>query len=127
MTAGLENYGLSYQGPTIVYLSETSLRHYYKIVDRDKFNQVKDNITFDSDTPVNYTVKNNMIYFEKKNIAPVDMDTPYILKIGTTEYQYSVLNYIKACLESDKTSDNMKELVKATYLYHVAAKDYFLG
>ena len=34
---------------TVVFLTKTSIRHYYKITDAEKFNAVKDNITFDGE------------------------------------------------------------------------------
>ena len=124
MRAGLAAYGLEYNGSSIVYLSETSMRHYYKIVDEDLFNAVKDNITFDG-KKVSYTWKNGEIYFELKNIAAAELDDLYTLKIGDSEYKYSVLDYLKACLSSDKTTANMKALAAATYLYNQAANAYF--
>ncbi|WP_405345994.1 hypothetical protein, partial [Ruminococcus sp.] len=45
MTENLSSYGLEYTGTTIVYLTETSIRHYYTITDQDTFDLVKDNIT----------------------------------------------------------------------------------
>ena len=47
MTENLSSYGLEYTGTTIVYLTETSIRHYYTITDQDTFDLVKDNITLE--------------------------------------------------------------------------------
>ena len=118
-------YGLEYVGTTIVYLTETSIRHYFKIVDKTKFNAVKGNITFGGDTPIGYTVKDKQIYFELKNISAPDLDTLYTLKIGESENDYSAMDYVKACLDSEKTTDTMKALAAATYLYNQAANAYF--
>ncbi len=125
MYAGLESFGLAYKGSTIVYLTETSIRHYYEITDQAAFDAIKENITFGSDTPVGYTVRGDEIFFEKKNVAAPDLDTPYTLSFNGTEYQYSVMDYVKACLLSDKVSDSTKALVAATYLYNQAANTYF--
>ena len=124
MTDGLEAYGLEYTGSTLVYLSQTSLRHYYKIIDQTKFDSVKGNITMGGEK-VDYTVKGSEIYFEVKNIAAAELDDLYTLKIGESEYKCSVLDYVRACLNSDMTTANMKELAKATYLYNQAANAYF--
>ena len=78
MEAGLEDYGISYAGSTIVYLSKTSLRHYYMITDLEKFDAVKDNITFNGEK-VEYKTKDGMICFEYSDIAAADLDTPYTL------------------------------------------------
>ncbi len=125
MYSGVEKYGLEYRGTTILYLSETSLRHYYKIVDQDKFDAVKDSVTFGSDTPVDYSVRGDEIYYELKNISASKLDTLFSLKIGTDDYKYSVLDYVKMCLNSTSADEKMKELAKATYLYNQAANNYF--
>ena len=40
-------YGLKYYGTTVVYLSETTIRHYFTVTDADKFAAIKDSVTFD--------------------------------------------------------------------------------
>ena len=124
MTENLSSYGLEYTGTTIVYLTETSIRHYYTITDQDTFDLVKDNITFDG-VKVGYTKKGNEIYFEKKGVAAADLDVAYTFSIGTNSYDYAVLDYVKRCLESDKVKPETKELVAATYRYNQAANTYF--
>ena len=117
MTNGLPE-GLVYKGTTIVYLTETSMRHYYQ-GDLDDAA-----VTFDG-KQVSPVQKGDGFYFELENIAAADLDTLYTLTINVTAYQYSVLDYVKACLLSDKTSDNMKALAAATYRYNQAANAYF--
>ena len=124
MESGLSTYGLEYSGTTIVYLSKTSLRHYYTITDQDKFDTVKNSITFDGEK-VGYTEKDGMIYFEKTNIAAPDLDTLYTLNIGESSYDYSVLDYVRECLDSDDVPHNTFLLVSATYWYSQAANAYF--
>ena len=109
MTANLEQYGLEYVGTTIVYLTETSMRHYYTITDEDLFNAVKNEITFGG-ASVDFTEKNGQIYFEYKGIPAKELGTPITFKIGSDEYQYSVLDYVRACLKSTKVSENTKLL-----------------
>lgn len=53
MESGLSAYGLKYEGTTIVYLTKTSLRHYYTITDQAKFDLVKDSVMFDAE-PAEY-------------------------------------------------------------------------
>ena len=125
MTANLEQYGLEYVGTTIVYLTETSMRHYYTITDEDLFNAVKDEITFGG-ASVDFTEKNGQIYFEYKGIPAKELGTPLTFKIGSDEYRYSVLDYVRACLKSTKVSENTKLLVAATYRYFIAADAYFV-
>jgi hypothetical protein len=124
MASGLDGNGLEYVGSTIVYLTKTSMRHYYTITDETLFNEVKDNIYFNGEK-VNYTVKNGQIYFELKNISARDLSTQYVIKFGENEYHYSALDYVKACLDSTKVSEKTKDLVAATYRYNQAAIAYF--
>lgn len=124
MEDGLDKYGLEYAGTTIVYLSETSMRHYYTITDQAKFDEVKDSVTFDGE-PVSYIEKNGKIYFELPDIAAADLDTPYTIKIGRSSYHYSVLDYVRECLENPNVPYNTRQLVSATYWYNQAANAYF--
>lgn len=123
MNTDLSSYGLEYTGSTVVLLTKTSIRHYYKIKRNDLFNAVKNNITFNG-KKVGYTVKGDEIYFELKNISAPDLNMPYTLHIGTTNYQYAVLDYIKNYL-TNGTNNDTKALISAMYYYHQKAKAYF--
>ena len=124
MSEGLEEYGLSYAGSTIVYLSRTSLRHYYTITDQDKFDAVKHKITI-KHQKADYTEKDGMIYFEWKDIAAVELDALIVLAIDGKEYKYSVLDYVRDCINADDVPYNTMMLVSATYWYNQAANEYF--
>ena len=124
MESGLDAYGLKYEGSTIVYLSKTSLRHYYTITDQEKFDLVKDSVMFDAE-PVDYHTKDGKIYFEVTNIGAADLDTPYPLQIGTNIYSYTVLDYVRECIKAKYTPYQTMLLVFATYWYNQAANDYF--
>ncbi len=124
MDMDLSAYGLRYKGSTVVYLSETSIRHYYYVDDWDSFNMIKDSITFDG-VAVTYTEKDDAIYFEKKGVSASNLDTPYTLTIKDKSCKFAVNDYIRHCLESTKVSDNTKALVKATYRYNIAANAFF--
>ena len=124
MESGLDAYGLKYEGSTIVYLSKTSLRHYYTITDQAKFDLVKDSVMFDGE-PVDYSTKDGKIYFEVTNIGAADLDTPYPLQIGTNIYSYTVLDYVRECIKAKYTPYQTMLLVFATYWYNQAANAYF--
>jgi len=124
MDMDLSEYGLRYKGSTVVYLSETSIRHYYYVDDWDSFNKIKDSVTFD-EVSVGYKEKDGAIYFEKKGVSASNLDTPYTLTIKDKSCKFAVNDYIRHCLESTKVSDNTKVLVKATYRYNVAANAFF--
>ena len=125
MSAGLEDYGLEYAGSAVILLSNTTIRHYYKVVDSEKFDAVKGSITFggESVTPVK---KGSQICFDLKGVAAQDLDTPYVLHIGSNDYQYSVMDYVRAYIymgEDEKTLD----LVKSLYYYNKTADVYAGG
>ena len=128
MNEHLEDCGLEYVGTSVVYLSETTLRHYFRIINSTKFTEeIKESITFDSQA-VSYGEKNGMIYFDKKNIAAAHIDTEYILSINCHDYHYSALDYSSLLYSSDNTpySDSItKQLSAAFYRYNQAANIYF--
>ena len=124
----LGDCGLEYVGTSVVYLSETTLRHYYRIVDPSKFtDEIKNGITFDGEA-VTCGVKNGMIYFDKKDIAASQLDTEYVICINGHEYHYSALDYSALAYSSDDKpySDSItKQLAAAVYRYNQAANAYF--
>ena len=123
MTADLSEYGLEYVGSSVVYLSKTSLRHYYRIVDETKFDAVKDSVTFNGEK-VGFTDKNGMICFELPDISADHFDERYTLRVGTSDYNYSVLDYVYVCLNSKNAPYLTRQLVSATYWYYQAAEAY---
>ena len=123
MTANTALYGLEYQYSAVVYLSKTSLRHYYKITDETKFNAIKSGITFDGQN-VEPVKRGDLIFFEKQDISASHLDTQYTLKIGNDEYKYSAMDYTKRLIDSDNDKKFI-ELGKATYRFNQAANTYF--
>ena len=123
MTADLSDYGLTYVGSTVIYLSKMTLRHYYTVSESETFSQYADSVTMDG-AAAQYGERDGMIFFEKTNIAAADLDTHYQLKIGSNEYNYSVLNYVQKLLSSSQ-NEAAKELGKATVRYNEAANSYF--
>ncbi len=119
MRNGDETLGLEYQGSTVVYLSETTLRHYYKIIDAGTFEGVMN--TLENFT---YGEKGDYIYFEYRDIPAQELSTPQILTIGGKSFGFSPLTYGAAALESNRISAAEKELVKAMYRYNRKAVDY---
>ena len=128
MEESLSDCGLEYVGTSVIYLSETTLRHYYRIVDPSKFtDEIKNGITFDGET-VTYGEKNGMIYFDKKDIATSQLDTEYVISINGHEYRYAALDYSSLAYNSDDTpyEDSItKQLAAAVYRYNQAANEYF--
>ena len=125
MTAELEKCGLSYVGSSVIYLSQTMLRHYYRITEPDRFTQeVRDDITFDGMAAA-YGERNGTIYFDKKDIAASQLDTEYVIEINGNAYHYAVLDYIARAYNDASASQIEKELAAAVYRYNAAANAYF--
>ena len=120
MTAGTGDFGLSYYGSSVVFLTKSTLRHYYTIDNEDLLNEVKDdtNFTF-SDR------KRPFVYFEKQNISAKDLDVFQPFRIGSHTYYYSGLDYVKTLMSKTTTSDANHALAKATYWYNHYANGYF--
>ncbi len=130
MSEFLSEIGLEYKGTSVIYLSETTLRHYYKIVDPSKFTEaVRNEITFDG-KKVTYGTRSGMIYFDKKNIAAPEIDTEYVLNLGGHEYRYAALDYsaLSYSLDESPYSESIaKQLAAAVYRYNQAANTFFEG
>ena len=121
-----DTVGLEYTGTTVVYLNTTSIRHYFKITDQDKFSNCT--VTFAGEE-VQYTTKGDEIYFEKKGIPAAGFNARYALIVSgenkNVTYNFSVNDYIMKCMASVKVSDKTKDLVKAAYAYGEKALAYF--
>ena len=119
MTADLHKYGIDYIGTSIVFLSATTLRHYYVISDNKLFEKVKDTANFD------FVDKGARICFELKNIPAAQLDVAKAFTLGDSVYRYSVLDYCKLVIADESKSQADRELAMATYWYNDAAKTYF--
>ena len=121
MTKDLDKAGLNYVGTSIVFLSQTTLRHYYVISDARLFALAKETANF------TFVDKGQLICFEQKDISAAQLDVAQIFRLGDTTYNYSVLDYCKLVLADESKSQADRELAMATYWYNDAAKAYFYG
>ncbi len=118
MNTGLDAYGLKYYGTTVVFLSKTSLRQYYQVIDRSKFES-----TLSEEERACFVPNGNLYYLEVSDIKSSELDKKQPFTIGSVSHSCSALDYgIK--LQSS-SSQAAQDLGTALYWYNQAAKNYF--
>lgn len=118
----VSDYGLVYRGSSVIYLTQTTLRHYYNYTDSSKLDAVR---AAAEARGYESTVSGSVVYFDKKNIAANDLDENYPISFdGEREYNYSVLDYSRLIIEKGTNPDE-RLLAMATYWYNDAANTYF--
>lgn len=122
MKDGLADLGLEYQGTTVVFLSDTTLRHYYSITNQAAFDAVKNTANFTYKDDKLYA---GVIYFEKTGIPAAELDEVQSFEIGDKTYNYSVLDYSRGVLKSSAMTPAEKQLAMATYWFNDAANKFF--
>ena len=119
-TAGSE-VGLKYAGSSVVYLSKTSVRHYFTVSSDALFTDEVKNADHGGFI---YHTKDHGLYYEYSDIPASKLDEQQIFSIGGRDYGFSVLNYSQMVLNSDLPQVD-KDLAVATYWYNAAANEYF--
>lgn len=119
MTSSTDSFGLKYYNTSVVFLSRTSLRHYYTITDKNTYDKYKNGASFKV-----YENKPPYVYFELQDIPAAKLDQLQEFKIGEQTYYFSVLDFAKGLLD-DGRSTAQKDLGKATYWYNQAANSFF--
>ena len=113
----LSDYGLTYYGASIVFLSKTTLRQYYKVTNRTAFEQMV------NDTGFQYKVNGSYIYIDQENIAAADLDKEWDFVIGDQTYKCSAMQIGRKMQEADRYGEH--DLATAMYHYNVAADAFF--
>ena len=104
--------GIEYYGSTLLLESETTIRHYFKV-------------TGGTDVSAyNMTEKGGYYYIQCSDIPAGSLGTAQDISVGEYTISYSPLSYAKAVLESENTDANLKNLVKALYIYNQNALAY---
>ena len=119
MAALNSSCGLQYYGSTMVFLTTTSLVHYYRVVGN----------SFDYDNFNNYSgftkgKNGTLVCFEKENIPAAELDDVQVLTIAGQRFNYSALDFA-AKLQQNGANDNEKNLGTALYWYNHYANVYF--
>ena len=113
MSTVVPESGASYYTTSLIFLSESTLRHYFKIPK----GSANDN-AYDGNQEQYY------YWVEKTDIPAAELDTLQKFKVNDVTFYYSALDYAKAVVESNM-SGSVKQLAKALYLYNQAANAYF--
>ena len=106
--------GIRFYGASLVFESKVAVRFYFTVTgDINSY-------TFSTGTPV---AKNGMYYIEVPGINPQDYANTITLIVNDTlTVSYSPLTYIFR--KASDTNEDLANLVKAMYTYHLAAFDY---
>ena len=115
------NVGLKYAGSSTVYLSKTSIRHYFTVENSSLFTDEVINADHGGFT---YHTKDHGLYFELSDIPASKLDEQQEFKLGGESYYFSVLNYSQMVLNSTLPQAD-QDLAIATYWYNDAANTYF--
>lgn len=122
MREGTSDFGLSYYTATVVFLTKTSLRHYYTVSDTES--HATSYYINDEPGSKKLTAKDNFLYAEFTDIPAAELDVLQCLSIGDKDYYFSVLDYARAMFAGGKTQAE-RDLAAATYWYNNAANAYF--
>ena len=115
---GLSACGLEYKGPSLIFLSKSTLRLYFKP------NNPSIDPASDYSGNFSYGVNDPWIFYQVENISPVQYDKVQQLTIGDNTYGYAVTDYLRLLLEKNYSEDD-NNLAIAAYRYYEAAKNYF--
>ena len=122
MRDGTDSFGLEYFTTTVVFLTKTSLRHYYLV--SGSGSHATSYYINDEPGAKNLTAKDEFLYAEIPDIPAAELDVLQNLSIGGNDYYLSVLDYAKAMFGGGKTQAE-KDLGAATYWYNNAANAFF--
>lgn len=133
-TIGTKPEGIIYYGSSLILESETTIRHYFKLAegrDISEYTISVDSMELapsDSVDSMKLTAveKQGYYYIEIQNISAEKLGMPFNIIINGEKVitNYSVLSYVNKVLESDSIDDNLKNLVKALYIYNQNALAY---
>lgn len=121
MTTNTDIFGCQYVGSTVVFLTKTSLRHYYTVDNQTDYNNNKNS----TGNFVLHEEKAPYMYFELSDIPAKEMDELQLFSIANQKYYYSALDYSKNILRNSNADTATKNLAKATYWYNHYANLYY--
>ncbi len=115
--------GISYYGSSLILESETTIRHYFKLAEGQNIANFAFTVDGESVEP---DAKQGYYYIDIQNISAKKLGTSFSVSVNGEEVitNYSALSYVNKVLDSDSTDDNLKNLVKALYIYNQNALAY---
>lgn len=106
-----------YYSTSLIYLSQCTLRHYFTF---NKHPEAYENYKNDLNSS-----KAPFYYIDAADIPAADLDKLQVFTLGGEDYYYSALNFVIDMIESEKATDNSKDLAMALYWYNQAANEFF--
>ena len=115
--------GITYYGSSLILESETTIRHYFTLADDKNISDFAFTVDGEEVTPV---AKQGCYYIDIENISAEKLGTAFTVSINGEDVitGYSALSYAMKVLESENTNANLKNLVKALYIYYHNALAY---
>ena len=110
-----EDSGLRFYGVSMIFLSKTTIRLYYRVTDRAAFEELSNRSDFKQN--------GSLYYLETAGIRADRLDDDNSFRIGDTAYTYSGLDY--AGRLQGRPSSHEQNLGTAIYWYSTAANAYF--
>ena len=122
-TLGTMPEGISYYGSSLILKSETTIRHYFKLAEGKEISDYTFSVDGMTVTP---TEKQGYYCIDIKNVRAEKLGTSFNVSVNGEEVitNYSALSYVYKVMESDSTDYNLKNLVKALYIYNRNALAY---
>jgi len=105
--------GIEYYGSSLLLESDTTLRHYFKV--DDGTNVSKYGFTGN---------KGNYYYIDRSGISADNLDSVCRSTVGDYVISYSPMSYAYAVLSNKNSSESLKNVVRALYLYNQTADAY---
>ena len=112
IAAKAAGFGASFKSPSLVFLSENTLRLYF----------AKENDSFSTD---GLTKWNDYYYAQSESIPAAQLDDLQEFTVSGTTLRYSALDYARALATSGNS--NNEALAKALYWYNQAANEFFVN
>jgi hypothetical protein len=115
---------LSFNQVSVIFESDTTLRLYFKLAS----GSINDYSVTVGGESASFGKSGSYYYVDITGIKAEDLAKLYTVRVAhggdSMTINYSALGYARSVLASGKTSDTMKQLVRAMYSYYLATVEY---